>query len=107
MAQTQNGAEFEAACSLLRDECRRGILRILADSSETITRSELARTLARNGYGSGSVRDVAVALHHVHLPMLADENAIRYEAEGDEIAITEQGRRICQFLYAAEWTFTS
>lgn len=100
-------SEFEEACSLLRNECRRRALRILADSQATLTRTELARKLARTGYRPGSVEEIEVSLHHVHLPTLADAGAIRYDAERDEIAIEETGRRLCQFLNGVEWKLTA
>lgn len=105
VAEIQHRMDLGTACSLLESECRRRILRVLENTSGTTTRTELGRALARDDGQARSSGQVEIRLYHVHLPMLADANAIRYDAERETVAITEAGERVLQCLDAMEREF--
>lgn len=92
MSRCKNPVSRDAALRLLGNETRREIIRVLKKSEEEAkTIDGLAAAIAR-----GSERqDVAIRLHHVHIPMLAESNLIEYnpksgrvEYTGDEVVET-------------------
>lgn len=101
VAEIRTEVELETVCSLLESECRRRVLRVLGDAPRT-TRHELGRALARDGRRTRPAERVEASLHHVHLPKLADANAIRYDPDAGTVAITEDGERVLQCLDALE-----
>lgn len=107
VAVTQRRAELETVCSLLENEYRRRVLRTLENVSGKVTRSELGREVARTGRRTESPERVEMSLYHVHLPKLADENAIRYDVDAGTVAITEYGERLLLCLDAVESALTS
>ena len=98
MAEIQPEVTLETACSLLEDEYRRGVLRILGPWSGAMARRELARELAREVGRAEAVERVDRSLYHLHLPKLADENSIRYDTDSETVAITERGTRLLRCL---------
>lgn len=101
MAETQPKVELETVCSLLENEYRRRVLRILETTPRT-TRDELTRAIAQDAHRSESVEEISVSLYHTHLPKLADERAIRYDADAETVAITGVGERLLDCLDAME-----
>jgi hypothetical protein len=99
MAKIRPYPNLDDVCSALRSERRRRTVRLLADRPETTTtRAELARTLAEDDPEGATSDAVELSLYHVHLPKLADVDAIRYDADAGTVAITEAGRRMHRFL---------
>jgi len=72
----------------LADATRRVALAELADSGATMTVGELAETLARrSGPDADPDRtDRRTALHHVHLPVLADAGGVTFDPESGLVA---------------------
>ena len=68
---------------LLSDERRRALLEILDDGPAPLHRDELASALAEREAGGAVAADehraVVVALHHNHLPRLADLGLVDYD----------------------------
>lgn len=67
-----------------------------------MTRAELGRAVARDGRRTGPIEPTDGSLYHVHLPKLADENAIRYDRDAETVAITKDGEWLLQCLDALE-----
>jgi hypothetical protein len=99
--------DIETVCSLLDHEYRRRVLRVLADRSGTATRDDLARRLARDASRPESREQIETSLYHLHLPKLADENAIRYDTGTETVELTEDGERVLQCLDAIEHRLTA
>lgn len=72
----------------LRDATRRKVLYLLLGES-SVSATELTDVLAgwqaplEGMVGPEERHDIAVSLHHVHLPMLVDANLVEVDAEGD------------------------
>lgn len=70
---------------LLAGERRRIVLDVLSDQETELTLAELAtRVGARESDSSteaASQMDVQIALHHVHLPLIAEKGLVRYDYE--------------------------
>lgn len=89
----------DAALSAVADEHRRAVLRSLDNADpDAMTVTELADTVAEhvtNGNDSGGraerQRDVQVALHHVHLPKLAECRMIDHEDETGLVRLADGG----------------
>lgn len=68
---------------LLSSDERRAALAALADLSEPVGLTELARAVAADrGAESGdadAVGSLEIALHHVHLPLMADFGLLEYD----------------------------
>lgn len=105
--QRRSSREDEATTSELTD----GLSAVMADGRRQRLLSELAsadgrRTLESLSLGltaessdgrsereDGDVHErVAVALHHCHLPKLADHGLIEYDHQGREARLTAKGR---------------
>lgn len=76
--------------TLLRDERRRLVLDVLADRPATASLSEVAATVAAREDGcdaddEASVRRVAVALHHTHLPKMEELGVLSYQPQTHHI----------------------
>mgnify|MGYP000144455536 CR=1 FL=1 len=96
MAKIHARLELGDVCSVLRSERRRRTVRLLADRGTEATIAELARTLAEADPEGASREEIELSLYHVHLPKLAELNAVRYDAGAGTVAITETGRQITQ-----------
>lgn len=83
--------DFETATMLLGDDCQRAVVEILRDDGP-ISRRHLsdrlaARSVEAHGESENDASDPAkryrlqVALHHDHLPRLADAGLIEYDDE--------------------------
>lgn len=67
---------------LLADEQRRTILEVLADTSTPIDLEELARVIADDAEAADQL---AIVLHHKHLPLMADLQVIEYDRDRKQI----------------------
>lgn len=77
--------------------CRR-ILSILAEEGNT-TRSELAAVLAADEtIPAADIRSFEISLHHDHLPRLADEHYIEYDARNGDIVLWKEPQWILSLL---------
>lgn len=70
----------------LADERRRTALATLHDYGGRTFRWTLARDVAAQGADRDDVETVLVALHHVHLPKLADAGLVEYDQEAGTVA---------------------
>jgi len=66
---------------LLAEERRRMTLDVLAGRDTPIDVQELAAGIAAREDGSGGTEEVAITLHHIHLPKLATHDVIEYDPE--------------------------
>ena len=77
--------DFETAFDVLSNEHRRAVVEIL-DESGRLTRRELTTRLLARDVGPddpdrSSRRRLRIALHHNHLPHLADAGVVTYDDE--------------------------
>lgn len=99
-SQFSNGLHPDTIFALLRDSRRRELLAVLSDRDAPITLTELATAVARReresehdeerGTGhedvpSKTAESVAATLHHHHLPKLADDDVVAYDAEAKTV----------------------
>ena len=95
--------------TLLRDRRRRYALAALADREPPVSLSELAAAVAtreasdadrpsddtagaaRDATTTVAADDVAQALHHVHLPKLADAGVVDYDAAENTVTLARTG----------------
>lgn len=99
-AQSEYGLEATASTDLtkseqhrvLADERRKVALEVLQEQESELTLDELATAVLAaesDDISSGSTdsRDVAVSLHHVHLPILADLGVLDYDADSHRVVV--------------------
>lgn len=82
---------------VLSADRRRYTLQYLVETDATVPLSELAAAVATTETDESSVsadsrQQVAIDLHHRHLPKLADEGLISYDADANLTTVTETGR---------------
>lgn len=82
----------DAVFDLLSNHRRRHALSYLAGRDEAVTLDELARELARR---EGTVHEAAcqqvmTALHHTHLPKLADAGFLEYDERSRTVVPADQ-----------------
>lgn len=68
---------------------------------------ELARTDADGStvaVSGGEADQVLIALHHRHVPALADAGLVEYDRDGESVAITDAGRSVGSWLSAGPTT---
>lgn len=82
---------FETTLELLANEQRRLLLLVLQDSTGRISLDELARSVAARANEDTSLTDsgpstdqVAISLHHNHLPKLDDAGIVDYDVDRRE-----------------------
>ncbi|WP_435174479.1 DUF7344 domain-containing protein [Halorussus sp. AFM4] len=77
--------DFETAFDVLSNEHRRAVLEILAETGRLSRRELTSRLLARDvgpdDPDRSSRRRLRIALHHNHLPHLADAGVVTYDDE--------------------------
>lgn len=76
---------------VLSNERRRDCLRYLRQASETATVDELSDHLRE---ADGDPERVRVALHHVHLPQLADAGLLTWDRAGGTVALESLAHRL-------------
>ncbi|MFC4448347.1 DUF7344 domain-containing protein [Halorussus aquaticus] len=78
--------DFETAFDLLSNEYRRAIVDVL-DETGPVSRQQLTTRLLARGVGPADASDrptrrrLRIALHHNHLPRLADAGVLTYDDE--------------------------
>ena len=77
---------------LLADERRQVVLDVLPEETSELALEELATAVLEQGPTDPgdeptSRKEVAVSLHHVHLPILADVGVLDYDAENHRVAV--------------------
>jgi len=74
---------------LLADSRRRNVLDVLADRATPVDFTDLARAVADREFDGGAdpdqVERVAVSLHHVHLPKMADCGVVEYDPSTNRV----------------------
>jgi hypothetical protein len=87
---------IDTAFDLLAAKRRRHVLAALAASDDPVSLSELAADVAGresngkpDGIAPAVVQDVAVSLHHVHLPKLAAGATLEYDASRDRVELSQ------------------
>ena len=96
--------DIETTFDLLSSSVRRNIVTTLHESGP-ITRPELTAALARKegddeGAPEDAQRRMRIALHHNHLPRLADAGVIEYD--DDTVTATPQLEVLARSLAAAD-----
>ncbi|MFC7204834.1 hypothetical protein ACFQJC_15060 [Haloferax namakaokahaiae] len=85
-------AQWEAIASIHSHDCRRELLTVLAQAGGSLTLSSLATELAEATWTSSSVaeracpHEIAITLHHHHLPMLDGSGLVSYDASTHEVS---------------------
>lgn len=88
---------------VLRDPRRRQVVDVLEDRTTQVSLDDLASRLATcerwidgDGTSDSAVEDVALSLHHVHLPRLATAGIVEYDAESNVVTprATETASRL-------------
>lgn len=68
----------------LADEHRRLVIQYLMEAPEgTASFDELKEHITTHSSGEDTPRDVAIRLHHVNLPLLADADVVEYDARSE------------------------
>lgn len=84
---------WRATVAVHSDTDRRATASILAERDGSTTRDALARALAVGEAGRGNseadTRDVAVRLHHTHLPKLAEAGVLEYDSDDGTVEPTD------------------
>lgn len=95
MAEDSRGTleSTDTAHRVLSDHERRQIVRILDESDGGTTVKELGTRLLDSTGESTDGEAIAIALHHRHLPMMADAGVIEYDG-GDRVSLTPYGRTL-------------
>lgn len=82
MNTSTSGISTNTAFQLLSDSKRRTVLRHMAENDETTTIDQLVDVLSGKAASVDreTTRDqLAIALHHVHLPMLDEADVVEYD----------------------------
>jgi DNA-binding transcriptional ArsR family regulator len=104
MTTTTRTLSTDTALRLLADQQRRRVLRHVADGNGTTTADQLVDSLFTDTsplVDQGPTRDqLAINLHHIHLPMLEEAGVIEYPPESEAIQyrsidIVEELLQVC------------
>ena len=83
---------------ILADRRRRHVLTALASGADRDSSfDDLAvavtafERVGRSGSPSDSSSEVAISLHHCHLPKLADAGVLEYDRDAEAVSLTERG----------------
>lgn len=90
---------LDTVFALLRDRRRRAALHVLAARTAPVALADLAAAVAAREAADADA--VAEALHHVHLPKLADAGVVDYD-EADRIAALARTEDVAPFLETVE-----
>lgn len=98
----ENSRQFDdGVVDALADARRRAVLRTLFDE-ESASLREVARGVARREHdglpAEGAVDRLKIALHHRHLPKLADVGLVEYERGSRTVALTAEAASIRSVL---------
>ena len=94
----EEAASLDALFEALADSRRRHVLSILLDRPTPLDVETLARAVAAREEAATSaadvpddvVRRIQIALHHVHLPKLAETGVVEYDYERGAVAVGEE-----------------
>lgn len=78
---------------VLADSTRRHVMRYLVDAETTVPLDDIAEHVAETT-STSEQRTVKVELHHRHLPRLAEEGIVSYDAEAHLVAATTTGQSL-------------
>ncbi|MDG5775785.1 hypothetical protein VB773_17195 [Haloarculaceae archaeon H-GB2-1] len=95
---------LDSLLALLDDGDRRSILRYLLAADDVVPRSALVDHLEHprmQSNGGTTEHDLAAALHHVHLPMLASADVVEFVADRRGVRYTG-GDRLERLLEVTE-----
>ncbi|UPW00447.1 hypothetical protein M0R88_18330 [Halorussus gelatinilyticus] len=99
--------DFETAFDLLSNEYRRAIVALL-DEEGSVPRERLPRRLLARGVGPDDDRTrrrLRIALHHNHLPRLADAGVLTYDDEA--VTATAKVAAVASWLDGSNHTPTT
>ena len=103
----ENSVDTDVLYSVLAAPERRTVLRELTANGPSRTISELVEgiTESTDEYPEADGNTLRVALHHQHLPRMAEAGVIDYDTENGEVTLTPTGeqaeavrRRTAEFL---------
>ncbi|UPV76338.1 hypothetical protein M0R89_19445 (plasmid) [Halorussus limi] len=94
--RSTDAQSLDAVLSLLRKERRRHVLAVLSERNGPVSVRDLAAAVAaRETEGDAgeispeTTGSVAATLHHVHLPKLADADAVAYDDEAGTATLAQ------------------
>jgi hypothetical protein len=90
---------LDTVFELLAPERRRNALYVLYRHSGPMTLADLAEEVA--ALEDAPTARVAAGLHHVHVPRLAEEDVVEYDADEGLVRLSEPSDRFRAFLEAA------
>ncbi|MFC4541903.1 hypothetical protein ACFO5R_08170 [Halosolutus amylolyticus] len=89
--------EFDTVLELCKEQHRRIILATLAHEKRSLTVSDLTETILKHNHhaplaevSEEESKQIRLALHHLHLPKLADQSLVSYEQEPQLVELTPQ-----------------
>lgn len=89
--------EFDAVLELCQEQHRRIILATLAHEKRSLTINDLTNTILKHNHHTPltevpeeELKQIRLALHHVHLPKLADQSLVGYDQEQQLVEPTLQ-----------------
>lgn len=88
--------EIDRTLELLSRERRRRVLYYLMNNSGAASVDDIAEHAA--GTGDDAADDVAVGLHHTHLPRLADAGVIDYDRGAGWVSLADNADRLDPYL---------
>ena len=103
---------IDTVCDLLADKQRRLLLQYLHQQTQLCQVEELGDHLLtkytqEDGSQSNSERQrITIALHHVHLPKLADANLVTWDSHNETVSLTERGELVVSELLQCLSTVT-
>lgn len=85
MSDSQQGIPTETALQLLAKEPRRQVIRLMAERPDGTTVDQLRTRLTDDDPTGDGADDLFVQLYHVHLPMLAAADVLKYRDSQGEV----------------------
>lgn len=89
--------EFDAVLELCQEQHRRIILATLAHEEQSVTVDDLTKAIVTHNHHmplaevrEEETKQIQSALHHVHLPKLADQSLVDYDQEQHQVEPTPQ-----------------
>lgn len=91
---------IDGMIAVMADAVRKRLLSELASADDRRTLERLATDIAISPSNGRTEREdatanerIAIALHHLHLPKLADHGLVEYDHRDREARVTDKGRR--------------
>ncbi|WP_137285986.1 DUF7344 domain-containing protein [Halorussus salinisoli] len=109
-SRSTDAQSLDTVLALLRNERRRHVLAALSERSGSVPVRELAEAVAAREIGtdidadeisSETAERVVASLHHLHLPKLADADAVAYDDEAGTVSLA-QAEDFTPFLRAID-----